>query len=127
MSSVNSHGASGKSQTVRPAPSMACSSPTRMPWTRSRIDSRVAKSAMGARAHLQRGRRAGLGGGGGRRWAGRGGGGGRGEGGGAWRAGGRAGGGGGGAGPRGPAGRVGGGGGGAARPRPARRCFPCVG
>src|SRR5262249_7265247 len=37
----------GKSYTVLPAPSMAWSSPTRIPWIRSRIDSRERMSGMG--------------------------------------------------------------------------------
>src|SRR5215470_107337 len=47
MSMVNSQGASGKSYTVRPAPSMACSSPTRMPWARSQIEAGVSSPGKG--------------------------------------------------------------------------------
>src|SRR5262249_6812033 len=49
MSIVKSQGASGKSHTLRPAPSIAWSSPTMIPCTRSLIDSRLERSGNGGR------------------------------------------------------------------------------
>src|SRR5262249_41845943 len=54
MSIVNSHGASGKSYTVRPAPSMACISPARDPVARRRVGLRDRESGLGRGARADR-------------------------------------------------------------------------